>query len=159
MSPVLSVGKSQPEGRGDLQPPGMTEPSPSGRGWGEGSMGSILPHRTTFSAVSRVLRQFQTPIPPMCAPPINVLGTWEAARTFGLGYKRARRPILPDSYRGMVTPEHFPLFFGPYGKDTVTPVNAKLVAHRTNHPTFERIRGEGELVIPCHRVDAEPSAS
>ena len=47
-----------------MQPPGMTEPSPSGRGWGEGSMGSILPHRTTFSAVSRVLRQFRTALMP-----------------------------------------------------------------------------------------------
>jgi len=29
----------------------------------------------------------ETPVPPVCEPPINVLGIWEAERTFGIRYR------------------------------------------------------------------------
>ena len=43
------------------------------------------PNRATMFGVSRFLRQFQTTVPPVCEPPIYVLGIWEAERTVGIG--------------------------------------------------------------------------
>ena len=94
-------------------------------------MGSILPHRTTFSAVARVLRQFQTPVPPVCEPPINVLGIWEAERTFGIGYKRARRPFSRILIGGWS-----PRNISPY---SLVPT-ARILSHQSTRNSWHTVR-------------------
>jgi len=46
----------------------------------------------------------KAPAPPICEPPINVLGIWEAERTFGIGYRTPDSPPSVSERRASADP-------------------------------------------------------